>query len=47
VINVLKEFGAEGSNSLKGVLTKFNGGFHFLETFKGMTLDDVKKTGSA
>ena len=45
VTNVLKQFGAEGSDSLKIILQKYNGGFHFLETFKGLTLDEMAKVG--
>jgi hypothetical protein len=45
VDNLLKQFGAEGSESLKITLQKYNGGFHYLETFKGLTLDEITKVG--
>lgn len=45
VNDVLKQFGAESSISLKVTLQKFNGGFHFLETFKGLTLEEISKVG--
>lgn len=45
VEKVLKNFGAENSQGLKIALQKFNGGFHYLDTYKGLTLTNIMSTG--
>lgn len=43
----LKLFGAESSNSLKIALLKYNGGFQYLDSYVGITLEEIQKVGAS